>query len=122
MTNAPKELSIEDLLRRLGEVAKQRRIANGATQAEQAEKAEISLKAAQGIERGQSGQTAILLKYLQSLDLMTPLMDAYPDPFALSPLEELALKKEARKQRPQRVSKARSAKRKPTEVRWGDEE
>jgi len=116
------DMSITGFLVRLGEVAKQRRISLGATQAEQAELAEISLKAAQGIERGQPGQTAILLKYLRSLGLMEPLFGAYPDPFELSPLEELALKKEARKQRPQRVSRARVSKPRSKQPKWGDEE
>lgn len=114
---------VQSLLSNIGEVCRQRRINQGFTQAKQAEKAEISLKAAQAIESGQSGQTAILMKYLLSLGLLDGLQGAFPDPFAVSPLEELALQDKAAKQRPKRVSRSREPDVKGRATpKWGDED
>ena len=111
--------AIDSVLMRLGEVCRQTRLGLNHTQAEQAELAEISLRAAQNIESGQSGQTAILLKYLFSLGLQADLLAAFPDPDTLSPLEALAIKEKTQNRRPQRASKSkRSIESKP---KWGDE-
>lgn len=109
--------AVNSVLVRLGEVCRQTRIEQNNTQAEQAALAEISLRAAQNIEAGQSGQTAILFKYLFSLDLLAQIHTALPDPDAVSPLEQLAMNK-AKPKKPQRASKAkRSNKAQP---KWGD--
>ena len=42
----------DDVLKRIAQVVRQSRIDNGSTQVEQADKAEISLRAAQNIENG----------------------------------------------------------------------
>ena len=112
---------IQSLLLVIGEVCRQRRINGGVTQAEQAEKAEISLKAAQAIESGQSGQTAVLMKYLKSLGLLEGLIEAFPDPFAVSPLEELAMKEKAKRARPKRVSRSGKTESDKGRPAWGDE-
>ena len=112
------EQAVNSVLARLAQVCRQTRIAQNNTQAEQAALAEISLRAAQNIESGQSGQTAILFKYLFSLGLLDPIHSALPDPNAVSPLEQLAMDK-AKPKKPQRASKAkRTHKAKP---QWGDE-
>lgn len=113
---------IEDLLGLIGETCRQRRIGFGLTQQEQAEKASISLKAAQKIESGYSGQTLILFKYLNSLDLLSVLSSVFPDPFSVSPVEELALKQKASKRRPRRVSKSSKPAISKRAAKWGDEE
>jgi transcriptional regulator with XRE-family HTH domain len=118
LSNLPDQ-AVNSVLVRLGEVCRQVRLGVNHTQAEQAALAEISLRAAQNIESGQSGQTAILFKYLFSLGLLTDVLSAFPDPDALSPLEALAIQEEAQSKRPQRASKSkRATKFKP---KWGDE-
>ncbi|MGR6873634.1 hypothetical protein ACU6U9_17125 [Pseudomonas sp. HK3] len=110
--------AVNAVLARLGEVCRQTRIEQSHTQAEQAALAEISLRAAQNIESGQSGQTAILFKYLFSLGLLDQIHTALPDPDAVSPIEQLAMDK-AKPKKPQRVTKPKMAgKPKP---KWGDE-
>ena len=112
----------DDVLKRIAQVVRQSRIDNGSTQVEQADKAEISLRAAQNIENGVPGQTAVLFKYLQSLSLLDNIFHAYPDPAVLSPLEELAVKDKIHKKRPQRVSKTRKQSvQKQLSAKWGDE-
>ncbi|QIZ84297.1 transcriptional regulator [Bermanella marisrubri] len=116
---------VDQTLEWLGRAAKQARLDQNHTQTEQAEKAEISLRAAQKIEAGESGQTAVLFRYLDSLDLLDALMSGVPDPDALTPLEEYELKKHKPK-RPQRVSRKRSSfkgsnKNASKEPVWGDE-
>jgi DNA-binding XRE family transcriptional regulator len=112
----------ESVLIRIAQVVRQSRINAGSTQAEQADKAEISLRAAQNIENGVPGQTAVLFKYLQSLSLLDNIFHAYPDPSILSPLEALAVKDQIHKKRPKRVSKVRKQS-VQTQVppKWGDE-
>lgn len=110
--------AVESVLMRLGEVCRQTRIGQNRTQAEQAALAEISLRAAQNIESGQSGQTAILFKYLFSLGLLDQLYAALPDPFAVSPLQQLAMEKHKPK-KPQRAS--RNRKLAASGPKWGDE-
>ncbi|NVK38568.1 MAG: hypothetical protein HWE18_11645 [Gammaproteobacteria bacterium] len=114
------EQAVNSVLVRLGDVCRQTRISQNRTQAEQAELAEISLRAAQNIESGQSGQTAILFKYLLSLGLLEALYRALPDPNVVSPLEQLAMEKHKVK-KPQRASRNRKsvAESKP---KWGDEQ
>ena len=117
ISNLP-EQAVNAVLVRLAESCRQTRIAQNHTQAEQAALAEISLRAAQNIESGQSGQTAILFKYLFSLGLLSQIHDALPDPDAVSPLEQLAIDK-AKPKKPQRASKVKqAAKARP---KWGDE-
>lgn len=112
----------EDVLKRIAQAVRQSRIDSGNTQLEQADKAEISLRAAQNIENGVPGQTAILFKYLQSLSLLDNIFHAYPDPSVLSPLEELAVKDQMQKKRPKRVSKIRNQSlSKQVPPKWGDE-
>lgn len=106
---------------RMALLIKQARIDQGRTQAEQADKAEISLRAAHNIEAGEPGQTAILFKYLQSLSLLDHVFDALPDPAALTPLEELAVKEKIQKKRPQRVSKSKNTLKTGSQSpKWGD--
>jgi len=122
MKNRLPQQIVDDTLEWLGRAAKQARIDHGFTQSEQADKAEISLRAAQKIEAGESGQTSVLFRYLQSLGLLESLLSGVPDPDALSPLEEYELKKHTPK-RPQRVSRKRS-KDAPSNNEgpvWGDE-
>ena len=107
---------------RMAALIKQVRIEQGRTQAEQADKAEISLRAAHKIEAGEPGQTAILFKYLNSLSLLDSLFDALPDPAALTPLEALAVKEKIQKKRPQRVSKSKqTSSNNPALPKWGDD-
>ena len=113
--------AVNSVLMRLGEVSRQARIEQNRTQTEQAALAEISLRAAQNIEAGQSGQTAVLFKYLFSLGLLDALYAVLPDPQALSPLEQLALSKE-KPARPQRVSRNRKASANKVQPKWGDEQ
>ena len=116
LSNLPDQ-AVSSVLARLSEVCRQTRIEQNHTQAEQSALAEISLRAAQNIESGQSGQTAILFKYLFSLGLLDHIHSALPDPNAVSPLEQLAMDK-AKPKKPQRASKAkRTHKAKP---QWGD--
>ena len=113
------EQAVNQVLIRIGEACRQTRIRANHTQAEQAEMAAISLRAAQKIEAGESGQTAILFKYLHSLGMLSELLDVFPDPNALTPLEALAIQKNAQHKRPQRVSKAKS--KSQSKPNWGDE-
>jgi len=110
--------AVESVLIRLGESCRQARIGQNRTQVEQAALAEISLRAAQNIESGQSGQTAILFKYLFSLGLLGQLYGALPDPNEISPLEQLAMAKHKLK-KPQRASRNRKVV--TTGPKWGDE-
>jgi len=113
--------AVQDTLEWLGEAIKQARLAQNHTQAQQAEMAEISLRAAQKIEAGESGQTAVLFRYLHSLGLLEALTSGLPDPNALSPLEEYELEKHKPK-RPQRASRKRqSSIQEPNRPIWGDE-
>jgi DNA-binding XRE family transcriptional regulator len=118
-SNLPDQ-AVNAMLARLGEVSRQARIEQKRTQTEQAALAEISLRAAQNIEAGQSGQTAILFKYLFSLGLLDALYSALPDPQALSPLEQLAMAKD-KPVRPQRVSRNRGLPTDKKQPKWGDE-
>lgn len=119
LLNVPDQ-AVNSVLERLGEVCRHVRLDQNRTQAEQAALAEISLRAAQNIESGQSGQTAILFKYLFSLGLLDEVLSGFPDPDALSPLEALAIQEKVKSKRPQRASKSkRAAKPKP---KWGDEQ
>lgn len=116
------DIDNDDVLKRIALVSRQSRIDRGFTQAEQADKAEISLRAAQNIESGLSGQTAVLFKYLQSLALLDKIFYAFPDLSVLSPLEELAVKEKVQKKRPKRVSKThKDSMQKQTTHKWGDE-
>mgnify|MGYP005996033761 CR=1 FL=1 len=117
LSNLPDQ-AVNSVLVRLAEACRQTRIAQNRTQAEQAALAEISLRAAQNIESGQSGQTAILFKYLFSLGLLDPIHSALPDPDAVSPLEQLAMDK-AKPKKPQRASKAKRVTK--VQPKWGDE-
>ena len=117
ISNLPDQ-AVNSVLVRLAGVCRQTRIAQNHTQVEQAALAEISLRAAQNIESAQSGQTAILFKYLFSLGLLDSLHDALPDPDAVSPLEQLAMDK-AKPRRPQRASKVKQGGK--TQPKWGDE-
>ncbi|GAA6133463.1 hypothetical protein NBRC116188_02520 [Oceaniserpentilla sp. 4NH20-0058] len=112
---------VELAMVRIGRVCKDARLSQNRTQAEQSELAEISLRAVQNIEAGQSGQTLILFKYLQSLGLLEVLVSALPDPEALTPLEQLAMEK-ARPLKPKRISRKRrdKAEEKLT-PKWGDD-
>jgi transcriptional regulator with XRE-family HTH domain len=113
------EQAVNSVSARLAQACRQTRIAQNHTQAEHAALAEISLRAAQNIESGQSGQTAILFKYLFSLGLLSQIHDALPDPDAVSPLEQLAMDK-AKPKKPQRVSKVKQTSR--AQPKWGDEQ
>ena len=117
LSNLPDQ-AVNSVLVRLAEACRQTRIAQNRTQAEQAALAEISLRAAQNIESGRSGQTAILFKYLFSLGLLSQIHDALPDPDAVSPLEQLAMDK-AKPKKPQRASKVKRASK--VQPKWGDE-
>lgn len=126
MKDALPQQKVDQTLEWLGRAAKQARLDQNHTQTEQAEKAEISLRAAQKIEAGESGQTAVLFRYLDSLDLLDALMSGVPDPDALTPLEEYELEKHKPK-RPQRASRKRSSSKNssknPTKRPiWGDEQ
>ena len=114
-------VAAKEVFDRMAILIKQARIEQGRTQAEQADKAEISLRAAHNIEAGEPGQTAILFRYLQSLSLLDHVFDALPDPAVLTPLEELAVKEKIQKKRPQRVSKPKKSLDIAADLpKWGD--
>lgn len=113
------EYAVTEMLNRIAESCRQARIRLNHTQAEQADLAEISLRAAQKIEAGESGQTTILFKYLFSLGMLSDLYTIFPDPNELTPLEALSIQKKVQQARPKRVSKARL--KQQSKPQWGDD-
>jgi len=88
-------LSDKELLRKMGEFVKQRRIANNKTQAEVAKAANLSRSSVSLLERGETVTTTTLLQVLRVIGALD-VLNAFLETPGLSPLAMLKEEKAKR--------------------------
>jgi transcriptional regulator with XRE-family HTH domain len=105
-------MSTEELERKLGENVRAERLAHRLTQAELADRANISVGAVKHLEGGTGATTRTLVRVLQALDRVGWLDALAPPAMPFNPLDllEVRQKENRNDRRPQRVRRRPPAK------------
>ena len=117
---------MDHAFKNIAKTVKYVRVERNVNQSLAAEESGISLRTLQNIEAGKPVKSESLLKYLDYLDLLQPMLATLPDPDQLTPMELLKAapkrRERARMKKPAYAVKSSPSKTKTVkeEFAWGD--